>query len=411
MAAKSTKTTTDYDVIIVGGGHAGCTMAALLGQDGLRVACLDRDSRDAVLQANFDGRTTAISYASSQILQKAGLWEALVPLACPILDIRVTENDSPVLLEFPPEEADAPAFGWVVENKEFRRVLFDRLKDIKTVDHIAPARAVSFDVRENDIAVTLEDGKTLTAALLIGADGRQSSVRSWMGIGTRGWSYRQKAVVCMIEHENAHQNVAWENFRGSGPLAILPVNDDEKGKHRSTLVWTEEGRTKVSVADFQDDVFNTALNERIPAHYGKARAIGPRFSYPLSLSHAHRYTAKRTALIADAAHGIHPIAGQGLNLGFRDIYVLGNLLIDAFKAKKDIGAADLLKRYEDSRYKDNMMMAAATDALNKIFSNDSRSLGLARKIGLRLIQRMPATRKFFMRHAMGTGGDWKKIAK
>lgn len=411
MAKKPVKSVPDYDVVIIGGGHAGCTMAALLGQNGLRVACLDRDSRESVLDALFDGRTTAISYASMQILEKAGVWKALSPLACPILDIRITENDSPVLLDFPLDEAGAPAFGWVVENRDFRRVLFDHLKAIKTVDHIAPARAVSFETGDDRVTASLEDGTTLTAPLMIGADGRQSSVRAWMGIETRGWSYKQKAVVCMIEHENPHKNVAWENFRGSGPLAILPVNDDAKGRHRSTLVWTEEAQAKTSIAGWDENIFNAALNERIPDHYGAARAAGPRFSYPLSLSHAHRYVAKRTALIADAAHGIHPIAGQGLNLGFRDIYVLGNLLTDAHKSGDDLGSDVLLKRYEDLRYKDNMMMAAATDALNKIFSNDSRSLGLARKIGLRLIQRMPATRKFFMRHAMGTGGDWKKIAK
>lgn len=401
----------DADVIIVGGGHAGCILAALLGMQGLRTVCIDKDDPAASLKSDFDGRTTAISYASKQVIEKAGAWDALIPDACPILDIQITEEESPTLLNFPLHEVDAPAFGWIVENRKLREILFERLSQLPTVSHLAPVSIETITRSANSVTVTLADGRSIRAPLIIGADGKKSFIRDWMGIDTRGWSYNQKAIVSVTEHENPHNNTAWENFRKNGPFAILPMQDSAKGKHRSFIVWTEDDKTAASTLQWSDESFNAAIQERFPSSYGRVFSTGQRFAYPLELKHAHSYIAERSALVSDAAHAIHPIAGQGLNLGLRDVETLARLLGEAARKNEDLGNAALLRQYQKLRYADNMIMAGATDGLNKLFSNNSGMLRHARKLGLRLIQKMPRTRKFFMLQAMGLGQDGLPLSK
>lgn len=394
---------TRFDVIVAGGGPAGCTMAALLGKAGLSVACIDRDNPAQSLNPAFDTRTTAISYGSRTILQKAGAWDGLQSLACPIRDIKITDNGSPTLLRFLSDDVQAEAFGWVIENRHLRGALFKAMKETGAI-HIAPAAIKNYTVGEHAASVDLEDGRTLSAELVIGADGRASFTRAWMGTETRGWSYNQRAVVSVIRHEHPHNNIAVEDFRDEGPFAILPMPDDEQGHHRSALVWTEHGPEKQSALHWRDDIFNAAIAERFPAEYGHVCLHGKRASYPLSLSHAQEYTAQRMVLVADAAHGIHPIAGQGLNIGLRDVAALADILISARNDGRDIGGADILAHYERARRPDNMAMAAATDALNKLFSNKSASLRILRRAGLRMVEKLPRTKRFFMRYAMGIGG-------
>lgn len=399
MNAKTLQT----DVIIIGGGHAGCTMAALLGKQGIRVACIDRDDPATTLTAAYDGRTTAVSFASQKIIAETGAWESLQTRACPIEDIKIMESGSPVLLTFLVKDVHEKAFGWIVENRDLRKALYETLAALPSVDHIAPASVNAVSRKPNGIRVELDDGRSIEGELLIGADGRGSMVRDWMSIATRGWDYGQTALVCVVEHEHPHNNTAWEDFRGEGPFAILPMPDDHNGRHRSSIVWSEHGHKKDSAKHWDEDSFNAALQERFPGHYGTLRAAGPRFAYPLSLRHAHSYIAERCALIADAAHGIHPIAGQGLNLGLRDVKALSRILGQAHLNKTDLGNMGLLQTYQDERYPDNMAMAAATDTLNKLFSNNITPLRIARKIGLRMLEKMPQTRAFFMRQAMGIG--------
>jgi len=390
-----------FDVIVVGGGLAGLTMTSLLAQSGVKVLCVDRETPATMTGETFDGRTTAISYGSRKVLEQAGVWERIAGDACPIRTIQILDGDSPVLLEFNSEEVGGRIFGWIAENRLIRSALFDTAAAYKNARHLAPAMVKDFSVDEKSAQVHLADGSVYSAKLVIGADGRNSFTREWMGIGARAWSYRQRAVVCTVIHENQHDEIAIENFRPEGPFAILPMTNDAEGNHRSSVVWTEHGPERRSAIHYAQDVFDAALTERFPDSYGAVRQTGRRFSYPLGLIHAHQYIAPRMALVAEAAHGIHPIAGQGLNMGLRDIAALAELVS---QSSDDPGAPEVLERYQRARRADNMAMAGATDTLNKLFSNDIAPVRLTRRAGLRMVARMPFAKQFFMRQAMGAAG-------
>lgn len=389
-----------YDVVIVGGGLSGMSLACLLGRiGGLRVACVDRE--DPQQQIREDERTTAISYGSSLVLEKAGVWDALRPKACAIEDIEILDGGSPVLLQFLSAEAGGKSFGWIADNADIRRALLEAMASLENVDHIAPARVCDLAVSDDAARVVLESGETLDAALVVGADGRGSFVREWMDIPARRWSYGQRAVICMVEHEHPHDNRAVEHFHPAGPFAVLPMTDGPDGRHRSALVFTEHGPKRRSLMRLEDEAFREAVAEKFPEGYGAIAIRGKRQCYPLGLVHAARYVGPRMALVADAAHGIHPIAGQGLNLGFRDLRELAGLIEEAAAKGQDIGAPDLLETYQRRRRPDNMAMIAVTDALVRLFSNDIRPVKLLRRAGLRAVARLPAAKRFFMRHAMG----------
>lgn len=408
---KAHKRDSEVDVIVVGGGPAGCSMAGILGRESLSVICIDQDDPAKVLQETFDGRTTAISFGSRRVIEAAGAWKTLEKDACPIEDIQIMESGSATLLEFLVRDVEGDAFGWIVENRLLRKSLFQQLAKLKSVQHAAPSKVRDYTVDNDGVDVHLEDGSTLRAKLVIGADGRSSFTRDWMGINTRGWSYHQRGVVCIVNHENPHDNKAIEDFRGEGPFAVLPMMDDEKGKHRSSIVWTEHCAENDSAVRWDEAAFDAALQERFPTFYGKVSCAGKRFSYPLGLIHAHSYIGPRMALVGDAAHGIHPIAGQGLNLGLRDIAALAELIIEAKRKGEDVGSDSLLQTYQRQRRFDNMVMAAATDTLNKLFSNNITPLRILRKVGLRMVQNVAPARKFFMRQAMGAAGLLPTIIK
>lgn len=395
--------TTDADVIIVGGGLAGLTQALLLGQNNLSVICVDK----APLLST-DARTTAISYGSHKVLSQAGIWDDLLPHSCPIEDIQILDGSSPVLLDFPindvQKEMGANAFGWIIENHVIRKALTDAIQKQKSIKYIQDTGVKKFDVQENFVLVTLDNGKSHSAKLVIGADGRQSFTREWMGVGTREWSYNQRAIVTIVQHEKPHNNIAVEHFRDEGPFAILPMLDDRDGNHRSSIVWTEHAENNARAMQYDEKTFLAALNTRFPDFYGEVFKTEKRYAYPLNFVHAYQYTAPRMVLIADAAHGIHPIAGQGLNLGLRDVAALENILKDVFNNKNDIGSGEVLNRYQKERQKDNVAMAAATDLLNKIFSNSIPPIRLARKIGLKIVNNIEPAKKFFMHQAMGLAG-------
>ena len=393
-----------YDVIVIGGGLAGLTLTALLDASGARVLCLDREAPAIQLKAGFDGRTTAISWGSRKVMQAAKVWDALTQDACAIETIQILDGNSPDILTFDSAETGGNTFGWIVENRLLRRALLERAQAAKSADHIAPADVADFARDENKVTVMLKDGRSFAAPLVIGADGRNSFTREWMGIGARAWGYGQRAVVCVAEHENPHGHIAVEHFRSEGPFAILPMTDGEDGAHRSSIVWTEHGPDKKSALRYDQESFDAALGARFPEFYGRVHQIGGRFSYPLGLIHAHSYIAPRMALVAEAAHGIHPIAGQGLNMGFRDIAALTELVSDALKEGRDPGAGDVLDNYQRRRRFDNMAMAGATDTLNRLFSNDIGPVRLARRTGLRVVARLPFAKQFFMKQAMGAAG-------
>ncbi len=390
-----------YDVAIIGGGLAGMTLACLLGRAaGLKIACID--GQDPQKQIREDARTTAISYGSAKILEEAGIWAALEGKACPIEDIRILDGASPVLLNFLSTEAGGKSFGWIADNADIRRALLARMSALKNIEHIAPQNVKDFVVSPDGGYVNVvAEGQSIKARLVVGADGRNSATREWMGVRTRDWNYRQRAVICTVAHEYPHENAAVEHFWPSGPFAVLPMTDGENGVHRSSVVFTEHGSKRNSLMRLTPQEFEAELNVRFPKEYGTVRMINERMCFPLSLVHAASYIAPRMALVADAAHGIHPIAGQGLNLGFRDVKALADLVCAAARAGGDAGADALLAAYQRQRRFDNMTMVAVTDALVRLFSNNIPPVRFLRRAGLRAVSRLPPAKRFFMRQAMG----------
>lgn len=395
--APQDKNQIDSDIVIVGGGLSGLTLACILGEAGLNVTCLDA-APPFKKTAVTDLRTTAVSAGSRKVLARAGIWADLEPLACPITDIEILDGSSPVLLEFGSHEVGGRPFGWILENADMRMALQHRATNIKTLHYVPDCPLKEIDVAADHVDIAAGQNRRFTAKLLVGADGRGSTVRNMLDIPDRGWTYNQRAVICTVVHEHPHHNVAVEHFHPQGPFAVLPMSDDQNGRHRSSVVFTEHGPQRRSLMRMDDNTFTAALAARFPARYGTIEMIGRRAAYPLSLVHASRYTAPRTALIADAAHGIHPIAGQGLNLGFRDVNALADLVADH---AEDPGQPAMLKAYERARRFDNTSMAAVTDGLVKLFSTGLWPLKLSRRIGLRGVAALPPAKRFFMKQAMG----------
>ena len=393
----------DFDIVIVGGGLAGLTLSCLLGKTAknLKIACIDRDDPQRAVDGDF--RTTAISFGSAKILDRAGLWNEIEPRGCPIRDIRIFDADTPLLLQFLSEEAGGKIFGWILKNSDLREIMFNKIKTLRQIRHIPSTGVNGFEHKNDKIRVTLKNGQEITARLVVGADGRGSFVRDFLDIPTRRWDYGQRAVICNITHENPHENRAIENFWPQGPFAILPMNDDEKGRHVSSLVFTEHGPKSRSLMQLDEEAFLNAVAAKFPAFYGEIDLASPRQCYPLSLIHASRYIGPRMALVADAAHGIHPVAGQGLNLGFRDIGELAGLIAQAAENGEDIGSPDVLETYQRRRRPDNVAMAAVTDALVRLFSNNLLSVRILRRAGLRAVSKLPPAKRFFMKNAMGAG--------
>lgn len=387
-----------HDVAIIGGGLAGLTLSCLLGKSGLHVICLDQAPKPS--GKNKDLRTTAISFGSRQILECAGIWENLPAEACPIDDIQILDGKSSVLLNFLSAEVANKSFGWIVENFDLRTAMAKTLKPLKNVTHKTETKITDFEVSD-DFVTCITDDKPVKARLVVGADGRQSFTRQWMDIPVRQWSYKQRAVICTVSHSNPHHNVAVEHFWPEGPFAVLPMADDKKGTHRSSVVFTEHGPEPQSLMRYSDEEFEMALAARFPESYGDIKLIAPRVAYPLGLVHASSYIGPRMALVADAAHGIHPIAGQGLNLGFRDIGELAGLLATAHEKEQDIGAQSVLETYQRRRRPDNMAMVAVTDGLNRLFSNNIPPVRLMRRAGLKLVSKIGPAKRFFMKQAMG----------
>lgn len=400
------------DVLIIGGGLAGLTLAGVLGRAGVEVVIIDRDAPVTHLNDNYDGRTTAISFASSRVCMAAGVWDKMADDCCPILDIRVADGQSPQFLHFAAgEDGEGEAFGWIIENRILRKYLFGNLKGLKNVTHLAPVEIKNFTRTEALAGVVLKDGRKITAPLLVGADGRNSPTRKWLGIEVKSWSYKQAAVVCNVAHERGHENVAVEHFLPAGPFAVLPMTDDEKGNHRSSIVWTVSEKEAAKILKYTLEKFDRQLQELFGDHLGGVRHVSKPMSYPLGLMHADAYIGERVALMAEAAHVIHPIAGQGLNLSMRDIAVLSELVVGRLKLGLDTGASALLREYEQWRRVDTLLMTGFTDVLNRLFSNNLYTVSAVRDLGIGIVDKIPALKGFFARQAMGLGGSSPKIIR
>lgn len=403
---KRTTSQHDTDIIIVGAGLAGLTFGLLLARAGIRTTIIDRQPLTTQTTRAFDVRTTAIAAGSARVLQAAGVWGRVVDCACPITTIEILDGprdgaDWPVLLNFDSTQVGDQPFGWIVDNQDLRIAQADALAEEKNLTLLAPATITDIVTDAQGARITLRDGRAVTGALLIGADGRASAVRDHFRIRTRGWPYDHTAIVCTVRHSGRHDQIAIEHFQSSGPFAALPMTDDVEGCPRSGIVWSERPHTARRLMALDDAAFALALTARLPDRYGDLTLVGKRAAFPLSLQHAERYTDTRMALIADAAHGIHPIAGQGLNLGMRDVADLADLLITAHQNGDDLGAPDILAAYERRRRADNMGMIGATDTLTGLFGAKWPGVGAARRLGLRLVEQVGPMKRFFIRQAMG----------
>ncbi|MBW6505945.1 MAG: FAD-dependent monooxygenase [Rhodobacteraceae bacterium] len=391
----------DSDVLIAGGGLNGPALALALAQAGLSVTVVDAQPPRARADEGFDGRAYALAIASQRLLAAVGVWPPVAAHAQPIrqvhaFDGRAGERPSPLSLRFDAAELDGGPVGYMVEDRFLARTFADAMADAAQITVIASTSVVAQEPAAAGISVTLSDGRTLAARVLIGADGRRSGVAERAGISRTGRGYGQTALVCALDHERPHNGVAQQVFMPTGPLAILPLPGN-----RCSIVWSETDANACTLAALDDADFLAVLRTRFGDHLGQIALAGPRFSYPLNLTLANAYTAPRAALVGDAAHGVHPIAGQGLNLGLRDVAVLAEVLVEAARRGEDIGAADVLVRYQGWRRFDATTLALGMDAVNQLFSNDNPLLRAGRDLGLGLVQSAPFLRRAFMRKAAG----------
>lgn len=401
-----------YDVIIVGGGLSGLSQAILLAKNGFDVACVDREKPITQLKRQYDTRTTAISWGSRNVLREAGVWQEMEGLACPIEDIRIKDGDARFVLTFLSEEVEGKEFGWIVDNYDLRMALHNTAQTHENLTHITGDGVVDFVTSDDHVSATLESGEVLRGKLVIGCDGRASKTREKMGIGTWGHNYDQLAVVCLVKHEKPHNNVAVEHFLPAGPFASLPMLDDEDGAHRSAVVWSVSGESGRRWIECDEGLFNKKMNGLYGGLFGEVELTGTRAGWPLNIVMAYSYIKPRMMLMAEAAHGIHPIAGQGLNLSLRDVAALTEILVEAREqGQNDWGAEEILKTYQKSRRLDNTMMGVAMEGFNRLFSNSSVVLGAARKVGLRIVSRFPKFKRFFMTQAMGTVGHVPEMVR
>jgi 2-octaprenyl-6-methoxyphenol hydroxylase len=399
------------EVLVIGGGMAGMTLASALAGAGVDVTVVDSSPPEELLDEGYDGRASAIAWGSAQVFRGIGLWPHLEADAGPIRDIRVVDGTlergpSLLFLHYDHTDLGDEPFGYMIENRVIRRSLFQQARSLSGHRLVSPSRVTGLNRSASGVEAELEDGTRIQARLAVGAEGRRSPTRESAGITISRADYGQTAIVCTVAHEREHDGVAVEYFLPSGPFAMLPMT-----KRRMNIVWTERAELAPGYMKLDDAAFLAELHRRFGDWLGEIDLVGPRFAYPLSLQHASRYTDQRLALVGDAAHGIHPIAGQGLNLGLRDVAALAEAIIDARRLGLDIGAADVLGRYERWRRFDSVLLTGVTDALNRLFSNDIPPLRLARDLGLAAVDRLPPVKKFLMRHAMGVVGELPRLIR
>jgi len=399
----------DADILIVGGGLNGPCLALALSQAGLSSIVVDALPEPVRDDPGFDGRGYALALASVRMLQALGLWEGLAHNAQPILEIvasdgRAGEGPSPFFLHFDHAEIEEGPMGHMLEDRYLRHALLSHMKATPGITHLSEARVVAQDTEGGAARITLEDGRALTGRLVVGADGRKSGTAERAGIRRTGWDYGQTALVCAIAHEKPHNGIAHQFFMPPGPLAILPLPGN-----RSSIVWSERHDEAARIDALDDDGYLAALRPRFGDFLGEISLAGARFTYPLNLTIANAFVAERLALVGDAAHGVHPIAGQGLNLGFRDIGALAEVLADARRRGEDFATLDVLERYQSWRRFDTASLALATDVFNRLFSNDNPLLRTVRDLGLGAVNAMPGLRRGFIREAAGLTGDVPRL--
>ena len=391
----------DTDVCVVGAGPIGASLACSLAASGLQVAVVDRAALPPMEHPAFDGRAYAIAAGSRALLEDAGVWDRLPIEPCPMLDIRVSDGRvggraSSLFLHFDHADAGAGPFGWLVEARSLRMALNAQLHERLAGRVFAPAEAL-VQRSQGGAGITGAGGPVIHARLVVAAEGREAPLRKQAGIGVTRLRYRQRALVAAVAHEQPHHGVALEHFLPAGPFAQLPMTGSADMPHLSAIVWTETAELAPRMLALPDAPFAREISRRMGSHLGALRPVGRRWMYELGALHAHRYVAERLVLVGDAAHGIHPIAGQGLNLGLRDALALAELL----RGAADPGDPALLAAYQARRRPANLLMLGATHGLARLFSTNTALVRTVRDLGIAAVHRMPGLKRGFMRQAMG----------
>jgi 2-octaprenyl-6-methoxyphenol hydroxylase len=390
------------DVIIFGGGLVGLALACALDSSGISAIIVDPADPALRKDAAFDGRTSAVSSSSMRMLETMGVTQHLAQAGCPIRTIAVADGLEPGGLHFDAED-DEP-LGWMHENRHLRAALQARAEAARNSWLLWKSRVTKVDRGEDGVTVTLEDGRKLIAPLLIAADGRESKTREAAGINVARWRYDHQAIVSVLRHENPHEHVAYEIFYPTGPFALLPMTDDAGG-HRSAIVWSVPKQDAAGWLSLSDADFAAEAEAAMGGFLGKVEMLAPRSSFPLGFHHAGQMTALRLALVGDAAHAIHPIAGQGLNLGFRDVAALAQVLVEGARLGLDLGDKQLLDQYQRWRSLDALSVAFATDSLTRIYAVPGKTASAVRRFGMELVGRITPLKNRLMNEARGTSGE------
>ncbi|MFC6636402.1 2-octaprenyl-6-methoxyphenyl hydroxylase [Sulfitobacter sp. JBTF-M27] len=399
----------DTDIAIIGGGLNGTALALALAQTGQSITLIDALADKVRKDAGFDGRSYALALTSTRLLEGIGIWGDLIDNAQPMLEIKVTDGragdgPAPMFMHFDHAEIEEGPMGYMVEDRHLRRVLLEAVESCQNITRMDGEKVIAQEVDAAGITMTLASGKSLRAKLAVGADGRGTGTGARAGIKRIEWGYGQTALVCAIEHELPHHGVAHQFFMPPGPLAILPLTGN-----RSSIVWSETTANAAQINALPDEAYLDVLRPRFGSFLGDIKLAGARYTYPLGLSLAHEMVAPRVALLGDAAHGVHPIAGQGLNAGLRDVAALAEVIADAARRGEDVGSDAALLRYQEWRRFDNATLALATDSFNRLFSNNNPLVRMARDIGMAAVNALPGLRRGFIREAAGLTGDLPRL--
>lgn len=396
------------DLIILGGGLVGMTLALAAARAGITSHVIDRADPADLVAEGADGRASAISTASWNLFANIGLARSLANLGCPIDSIAVTDGMKPGRIDFTPKPEEG-SLGRMFANRDLRIALFDAARGEPNIAWHVRTEAVRRERGPHGVEVELTDGRVLTASLMVAAEGRQSPTRDEAGFKMAKWEYHHRAMVTGLFHEKSHDNTAWEIFYPAGPFALLPLLDDAEGRHRSALVWTVAEKDAAGVIAMPDAMFVNEVERRTHGVLGRISLSAPRMSYPLRFHHAGKVVDQRLAVIGDAAHGMHPIAGQGLNLGLRDVGALVEVLTEGMRLGLEPGDAQLLARYEKWRSLDAFMVMSVTDGLTRLFGVPGRAASAVRRLGMGAVQRMPTLKRFFMDEARGMSGQLPEL--
>lgn len=395
------------DLIILGGGLVGSALAVALDAHGLTSIVIDPADPATITAAAFDGRASAIASAPMRMFDAIGVAPRLAGKGCPIDGIRVSDGLAPGKLDFAAE--DGP-LGHMFENRVLRSALLEAAQAAPGVDLRMKTRALSVERGELGVTATLDSGEVIRAPLVIAAEGRNSPMREAAGLKTARWTYDHAAMIATMNHARSHENIAYEIFYSQGPFAILPLIDDENG-HRSAVVWTVKGGDAAAMMRLSERAYLAEAEKRMGGFLGALGPLSARSSYPLGFHHAAWITSDRLALVGDAAHGIHPIAGQGVNVGFRDVATLVEVLVDGKRLGLDLGDPQLLARYQRWRGLDTFMVAAATDGLTRLFGIPGKTAAAVRRLGLSGVDKIPPLKRMFMAEARGESGDVPKLLR